>query len=158
MNTFTKKYFLFFLLIPAFAGCKLDAPIYPDDSETPIGNSITYSINGGPTETVTANVGFTATAGGSLTIVGGPDTDGFLLKTTLSDTGIDDATTGTYDIGIITIGDLFGNGVGTISLNTFNLTDNTTGTITGTFTGQLNEPDSESEDAIPFTGTFSIKQ
>ncbi|MBK0377723.1 hypothetical protein [Mucilaginibacter segetis] len=146
MNKFTKGFLFLLFIAVSITGCKLDPPIYPEGAGS---GTVTYTING--TTTTKHNVSFVMTAASGTTtpasIYMGNDTDFGLA--------FDGSSKGTFDIGILVIGDALG--TGTVTVTTYDLTDSTHGTLKGTFTADLYDSTTNTTTSN-VTGTFDIQQ
>ncbi|QHS55672.1 hypothetical protein GWR56_09020 [Mucilaginibacter sp. 14171R-50] len=166
IKNFTKAIFSM-LLISAIAGCKLDAPVYPEgtvanegvddgnnNGNTASGRTITYTIDG-KTTTLKSNVVFQVYTAdqfppdGAVQIGGGTDASNlFTLMAPITGTG-------TFDISGLAAGTTLIGDAGKVTVTQYNVSGSNKGTIVGTFTGDLVDISNGADKTV--SGSFSIK-
>ena len=180
-----KSYLAFFLhivIISSLAGCKLDTPIYPSNTDTTAvtgttgtdttgtttgtgttgttsglvdnGSTITYTINGNTT--VLNYVAFQVVQPNALTYPSGnTQLIGGIDKSGGFSLTFSSNKTGNYSIDLLFLGNYTGSG-GDISITTLTTTDGSHGTIIGTFATTLTDITTKAI-VKGVTGTFNIK-
>ena len=178
-------FFLYVIIISLLAGCKLDKPIYPSNTDTTSVTVPTGTTGTGTTGTGTGTTGtgatptlidngstITYTINGNTTVlsevafqVSQPDAITYPTGNTLLVGGTNSSggfalsfssiKTGNYGIDLLFLGNYTGSG-GKVSVTTLTTTDGYHGTIIGTFTTDLNDI-TTSAMVKGVTGTFNIK-